>query len=193
MNIFLGSSGTPVSHSRYLILDRDGVVNYDSDNYIKSPDEWHAIPGSLEAIARLNQRGWRSLVLSNQSGIGRRIFDMDALNAIHNKMLDMLRNLGGNIDAIFFCPHNPSREKCQCRKPGIGLYQTIESRLAVKLKSTPCIGDKLSDMEAAIAVGGKPMLVRTGHGEDELRQGRIASDIPTFANLAEAADYLQIS
>jgi D-glycero-D-manno-heptose 1,7-bisphosphate phosphatase len=168
-----------------VILDRDGVINHDSDQFIKSPAEWNPIAGSLEAIARLNQAGFRVVVASNQSGVGRGLFDMAMLNAIHAKMHKMTIKAGGRIDAIFFCPH-VADSKCNCRKPKPGLLQEISSRLHVDLKNTHVVGDALRDIQAAISVGAKPMLVRTGKGERTLEGGQLPQGVPVFDNLAQA-------
>lgn len=148
---------------RLVILDRDGVINEDSDAYIKSSEEWVAIPGSLEAITRLNHAGIRVVVATNQSGIGRRIFDIETLNRIHAKMLAELAELGGTLDAIFFCPHAP-RDGCECRKPNPGMLLDIGERLRISLKGVPFVGDTMHDLTAAERAGAEPHLVRTGRG-----------------------------
>ncbi len=148
---------------KLIILDRDGVISHDSDQFIKSPDEWHPIEGSLEAIARLNQWGWRVVVASNQSGIGRGLFGMDTLNAIHDKMIKSLARVGGRIDAIFFCPH-PADSTCDCRKPKPGMFHQIAERFNVELRGVPAVGDGLRDVQAATAAGCTPYLVLTGKG-----------------------------
>src|SRR5690606_15356620 len=129
---------------RLVILDRDGVINEDSDAYIKSPDEWIPIPGSLEAIARLNRAEYRVVVASNQSGLARGLFDADTLSRIHEKMHRALADVGGAVDAVFFCPHGPDDE-CDCRKPRPGLLQDIARRLNVSLRGVPAVGDSLRD------------------------------------------------
>jgi D-glycero-D-manno-heptose 1,7-bisphosphate phosphatase len=174
---------------RALILDRDGVINEDSDAYIKSAGEWVPIPGSLEAIARLSTAGWRILVATNQSGLGRGLFDMAALNAIHTKMIGELARKGGQIEAIFFCPHAPL-DDCDCRKPRTGLFRDIARRFDIQLNGVPCIGDSLRDIQAAIAVGARPLLVRTGEGERTVGQIAELRSIEVFADLAAAADSL---
>ncbi|NMF89740.1 D-glycero-beta-D-manno-heptose 1,7-bisphosphate 7-phosphatase [Aromatoleum petrolei] len=148
---------------KLIILDRDGVINFDSDQFIKSPDEWKPIPGSLEAIARLNQWGWRVVVASNQSGVGRGLFGMDTLNAINEKMVKSLAQAGGRLDAIFFCPHSAD-STCDCRKPKPGLFLQIAERFNVNLDRVPVVGDSLRDLQAGVAVGCKPYLVLTGKG-----------------------------
>jgi D-glycero-D-manno-heptose 1,7-bisphosphate phosphatase len=168
---------------KLVILDRDGVINQDSVLYIRKPEEWIPQPGSLEAIARLNQWGYRVIVFTNQSGIGRGLFDMDTLNAIHEKMIKAVALVGGSIDAIFFCPHTNS-DNCDCRKPKSGMLREIAQRFNVDLTGVPVIGDSLRDLEAAIDVGAKPMLVLTGKGEKTRLDPELPKDIPIFADLA---------
>ena len=157
---------------KLIILDRDGTINEDRDDFVKSPDEWVPIPGSLEAIARLNHAGWHTVVATNQSGLARGLFDMATLNAIHAKMNRALGDLGGRIDAVFFCPHGPD-DGCTCRKPLPGLLQTIGERYGVSLRETYAVGDSVRDLEAGVAAGCAPHLVRTGKGtlldDDALR------------------------
>ncbi len=169
-----------------VILDRDGVINFDSDQFIKTPDEWRPIPGSLEAIARLNQAGFRVVVASNQSGVGRGLFDMSTLNAIHAKMHKLTAQAGGRIDAVFFCPH-AADSRCACRKPRPGLFQEISSRLHMDLKGVFAVGDALRDVEAALAGGAKPILVRTGKGMKTLAAGQLPANVPVYDNLLQAA------
>jgi D-glycero-D-manno-heptose 1,7-bisphosphate phosphatase len=175
--------------SKLVILDRDGVINRDSEQFIKSPDEWRPIPGSLEAIARLNHAGFRVVVATNQSGIGRGLFDMATLNAIHEKMHRALALVGGRIDALFYCPHT-SESQCDCRKPKTGMLQEIGMRLGVDLTGVPSIGDSVRDLQAAEAVGAQPMLVLTGKGEKTLRDGNFPKDTVIFPDLAFAASAL---
>jgi D-glycero-D-manno-heptose 1,7-bisphosphate phosphatase len=146
-----------------IILDRDGTINEDRDDYVKSADDWLPIPGSLEAIARLNHAGWHTVIASNQSGLGRGLFDMASLNAMHAKMNTLLAKVGGRIDAVFFCPHTPD-ESCECRKPMSGLFRQIGERYGVDLSTVPVVGDSLRDLQAGVAVGCTPHLVRTGKG-----------------------------
>ena len=146
---------------KLIILDRDGTINGDSDDFVKTPEEWTPLPGALEAIARLNHAGWHVVVASNQSGLGRGLFDVAALNAIHTKMHKMLAAVGGRIDAVFYCPHSP-QESCTCRKPLPGLFEQIGARFGVPLKGTPTAGDSLRDLQAGAAVGCEPHLVLTG-------------------------------
>ena len=149
---------------KLIVLDRDGVINVDSGQYIKSPEEWKPIPGALEAIARLNQWGWRVVVATNQSGIGRGLFGMDTLNAINDRMVKSLAQAGGRLDGIFFCPH-AADSTCDCRKPKPGMLLQIGERFNVDLAGVPVVGDSLRDLQAAVAAGAKPYLVLTGKGE----------------------------
>jgi D-glycero-D-manno-heptose 1,7-bisphosphate phosphatase len=174
---------------KLVILDRDGVINFDSPQYIKSPEEWKPIPGSLEAIARLNQAGYRVVVATNQSGIGRGLFDMATLNAIHDKMYRALAQYGGRIDALFFCPH-AAELNCPCRKPRPGMFEEIARRFNVELTQVPAIGDARRDLETAVAVGARPMLVLTGKGELTLEAGGLPADTEVFADLAAAVKHL---
>ncbi len=143
------------------ILDRDGTINADSAEYIKSPEEWQPLPGALEAIARINHAGWHVVVVTNQSGLGRGLFDVATLNAMHTKMHSMLAAVGARVDAIFFCPHAPE-DVCRCRKPEPGLFEQISERYGVDLKGFPAVGDSARDLIAGVAVGCVPHLVQTG-------------------------------
>ena len=150
---------------KLVILDRDGTINADSDEFIKSPQEWEPLPGALEAIARMNHAGWHVAIASNQSGLGRGLFDVASLNAMHAKMHKLLSTHGGRVDAIFYCPHAPD-EGCTCRKPLPGLFEQIAERFGIELKGTPVVGDGLRDMQAAAAAGCEPHLVLTGKGAE---------------------------
>jgi D-glycero-D-manno-heptose 1,7-bisphosphate phosphatase len=174
---------------KLIILDRDGVINFDSDKFIKSPDEWKPIPGSLEAVARLNQNGYRVVVASNQSGVGRGLFDMAALNAIHAKMHKALAQFGGRIDAVFYCPH-PADSECDCRKPRTGLFHQIAERFHADLTGVPAIGDSLRDLQAASEAGCQPVLVETGKGKKTREAGGLPEGTLIFSNLAEAVESL---
>ena len=174
---------------KLVILDRDGTINFDSDDYIKSALEWEPLPGAMQAIAALNHSGWRVVVATNQSGIGRGLFDITALNAMHDKMHRMAAVHGGRIDAVFYCPHAPE-ESCRCRKPSPGLYEQIAERFGVDLKDVPAVGDSLRDVQAAAAVGCELHAVQTGKGQNELSHGlpknwpqgtRIHADLAAFA------------
>ncbi|MHB1951430.1 MAG: D-glycero-beta-D-manno-heptose 1,7-bisphosphate 7-phosphatase [Acidiferrobacteraceae bacterium] len=174
---------------RLIILDRDGVINEDSDDYIKSVDEWIPIPGSIEAIARLYQNDYRIAVASNQSGVGRGLFSMDVLNRIHNRMIEAVVQQGGQVEAVFFCPHTPEQQ-CRCRKPRVGLFEEIADRLKVNLSTAYVVGDSLKDLEAARAVHARPALVRTGKGARTIAEGRGIADVPIFDDLAAFANAL---
>lgn len=166
-----------------IILDRDGVINFDSAQFIKRPDEWKPIPGSLEAIARLNQAGYRVVVATNQSGIGRGLFDMPMLNAIHDKMHKACAQVGGRIDAVFFCPHT-AESHCHCRKPEPGLMEEIATRYNLALAGVPAVGDSLRDLQSAAAVGAEPYLVLTGKGEKTRAAGVLPEGTRIYENLA---------
>lgn len=177
-----------------IILDRDGVINHDSDHYIKHPDEWVAIEGSLEAISRLSHEGWRVFVATNQSGLARGLFDMQGLHAIHRKMQEALAEMGGTIEAIFFCPHGPD-EGCLCRKPAPGLISDILSRADHPALGTPVVGDSHRDLSAAHALGARPILVQTGKGRRTLEahaSGKqpLPPGTQIVSHLAEAVDLL---
>jgi D-glycero-D-manno-heptose 1,7-bisphosphate phosphatase len=176
--------------AKLVILDRDGVINADSDEYIKAPDEWAALPGSLEAIARLHQAGYQIVVATNQSGIGRGLFDMQTLNAIHSKMYQAVAALGGRIDAIFFCPHTDS-DRCECRKPKAGLLHTIIERFGIDPATTPIVGDARRDLDAGAAAGLQLHLVLTGKGQRTLAAGRLPMGVQVHKNLWNfALDFL---
>lgn len=149
---------------KLIILDRDGTINTDSDAYIKSADEWSPLPGALEAMARLSQAGWHLVIATNQSGLGRGLFDIAALNAMHQKMNRLLATLGGRVDAVFFCPHTPE-DACDCRKPKPGLFNQIGQRYGQTLNAVPAVGDNLRDLQAAHTAGCVPHWVLTGKGE----------------------------
>ena len=157
---------------KLVILDRDGVINQDSANFIKNPNEWIALPGSLEAIALLNQHGFRVALATNQSGIARGLFDMVMLNAIHDKMHKALAQVGGRIDALFYCPH-AADDHCECRKPKAKMIEDIGRRFSVDLAHVPAVGDSLRDLIAFANAGCQPILVRSGKGEETLVQGQL--------------------
>lgn len=173
---------------KLIILDRDGVINEDSDNFIKSPAEWLPVPGSLEAIARLNHFGFKVVVATNQSGLARGLFSIDDLNSIHLKMRNMLDRVGGHLEGVFFCPHGPE-EHCDCRKPRNGLLLQIARRMGAQLKGVPVIGDSKRDLDCALTVGALPILVRTGKGERTLTENpSLIEKILIYNNLASAVD-----
>lgn len=173
---------------KLVILDRDGVINHDSETFIKTPDEWKPIPGSLEAIARLTQTGHHVVVATNQSGIGRGLMDITALNAINNKMLKAVAQTGGHIAAMFFCPHTRA-DHCDCRKPATGMFREISQRFGISLKGVPAIGDSLRDLEAAAAVDAKPVLVLTGKGKKTM-EAAIPENTLVFPDLSAAVHAL---
>jgi len=168
---------------KLVILDRDGVINEDSDDYIKSVAEWKAVPGSLEAIARLNHAGYEVYVASNQSGIGRGMFDFDTLFAIHEHLRRALAELGGRISAIEFAPEHPD-VATEMRKPAPGMLKDLARRLGTSLEGVPFVGDSVSDIEAARAVGARPVLVLSGKGERS-RQHPAAQDVPVYQDLSD--------
>lgn len=173
-----------------IILDRDGVINQDSDNFIRSVDEFIPLPGSLEAIARLNQAGYIVTVATNQSGVGRGLFDLNTLNAMHDKLRKLLATIGGQVEMIAFCPHGPDAG-CDCRKPKPGMYQEIARRVGVSLQDVPVIGDSLRDLQAAQVVGARPILVRSGKGERTLAKSAAElQEVPVYSDLAAAVDAL---
>lgn len=174
---------------KLIILDRDGVINLDSDNYIKSASEWHPIPGSMEAIARLNQSGYRVVVATNQAGISRGLFDIRTLNLIHNKLHQTAQAFGAHIDAIFFCPH-AADEDCGCRKPKPGMLQAIGQRYDISLKNIIFVGDSLRDLQAGFSVGCTPYLVKTGKGTKTMDKGGLPPGTTLFQDLAAAVDAL---
>ena len=171
---------------KLVVLDRDGTINRDSDQTIKSPAEWQPLKGSLEAIARLTQRGHRVVVATNQSGIARGLFDMTTLNAIHDAMQRAVHQAGGRIDAIFFCPHANDAD-CACRKPKPGMLLEIGRRLNVPLAGVPVVGDALRDLQAAAAGGARPVLVLTGKGRKTRAAGGLPPGTEVYADLAAFA------
>ena len=178
--------------TRLVILDRDGTINADSDEYVKSADEWVPLPGALDAIARLNHAGWHVVVASNQSGLGRGLFDVAALNTMHAKMHKLLAAAGGRIDAVFYCPHSPE-DPCNCRKPAPGLFEQIGERYSMDLKGVHSVGDSLRDLQAGAAVGCQTHLVLTGKGE-KLRGQPLPAEFPpgttVHDDLSAFADWL---
>lgn len=174
---------------KLIILDNNGVINYGSDAFIKTPDEWKPIPGSLAAIVRLTQAGYRVVIAANQSGIGRGLLDMASFNAINEKMHKTLNQLGGRIDAIFFCPHT-QQDRCRCRKPATGMFEEIRQRYAVDLKNVPAVGDSLRDLQAAANVGAMPILVLTGKGKKTQAENVLPAGTRIFTDLAAVVDSL---
>jgi D-glycero-D-manno-heptose 1,7-bisphosphate phosphatase len=174
---------------KLVILDRDGVINYDSDEFIKHPDEWRAIPGSLEAIAQLTQSGWRVVVASNQSGIGRGLLDMATLNAINSKMHKAVGQAGGRIEAMFYCPDTDA-SRSPCRKPNPGMFLAIAKRFNAALERAPAVGDSLRDLQAAAAVQARPILVLTGKGGKTHAAGNLPKGTEIYPDLAAVARVL---
>jgi D-glycero-D-manno-heptose 1,7-bisphosphate phosphatase len=175
------------SASKLVILDRDGVINIDSDQYVKSADEWIPLPGSLEAIAELNQAGFQVTVATNQSGLARGLFTINDLHAMHQKMMDLLAPMGGRVDSIFFCPH-VDEDQCNCRKPLPGLMRDIASRYrkadsALPLTGVPIVGDSLRDLKAATVLGASPHLVLTGKGQKTVAAGILPAGTVVHADL----------
>ncbi len=173
---------------KLIILDRDGVINHDSDQYIKSPAEWKPIEGSIEAIAHLTQAGFSVVIATNQSGVERGLFDMDTLNAIHDKMFSAVKNAGGRIEAIFYCPHQ-AEAGCDCRKPKPGMLRMIAAHFNTELDETFAIGDSLRDLEAAKAAGALPILVKTGKGLKTMKE-KLPKNTLVFEDLNAAVNHI---
>lgn len=178
--------------TKLVILDRDGVINEDSDAYVKSVEEWIPLPGSIEAIAQLYKAGYTIVVATNQSGVGRGLFDLDELEAMHAKLADLLLDAGAELAGIFYCPHQPE-DQCHCRKPAPGLLDAIAGEFDLSLSGVPIVGDSLRDLQAGLAHHCEPILVRTGKGkktevklpdqpEIELQQARVFDDLSQVAN-----------
>ena len=174
---------------KLVILDRDGTINVDSEQHVKSIEEFHPIKGSLEAIARLTQADYRVVVATNQSGIARGLLDTTTLIAIHNHLQRALGLVGGRIDAFFFCPH-AADSACECRKPKPGMLLEIASRFNVSLENVYMVGDALRDLEAAAAAGAKPVLVLTGKGKKTQKEGKLPPGTAVFEDLAAFAEHL---
>lgn len=185
---------------KLIILDRDGVINQDSPDFIKSPEEWIPIDGSLEAIGRLSQAGYEVVILTNQSGVGRGLIKADMLAQIHVRMTDYIQQHGGKIQIILYCPHHPD-DDCDCRKPKTGLYQELTDRLNVNLMNCYSVGDSMRDLLAAKSAGALPVLVKTGNGKRTLKtakrnqnldknQSLSLDDLVVFDNLAKFVDAL---
>ncbi len=179
---------TRAPNQRYVLIDRDGVLNQDSEDFIKSPAQWQPLPGSLEAVALLNQHGYEVIVITNQSGLARGLFDETVLTQIHSKMHRMLAECGAHITKIYFCPHGPD-SACNCRKPKPGLLQAFAADFQVNLNDVFFIGDAIRDVQAALAAGAKPLLVKTGQGQ-QTQIDNPNLNIPVFEDLYDAAKYL---
>lgn len=173
---------------RYVILDRDGTINVDSDAFIKAPEEWQPLPGSLDAIALLRRHGYKVVVISNQSGVARGLFDLATLEAIHVKMKQLVIDAGGKIDTIYFCPHGPG-DACDCRKPKDGLFRRFAADYRADLGNIYAVGDSFRDLQAAETAGAKPILVKTGKGEQTLNK-HPELNCPVFDNLYDAANFI---
>jgi D-glycero-D-manno-heptose 1,7-bisphosphate phosphatase len=177
---------------KLVILDRDGTINEDSADFVKTPDEWTPLPGALEAIAKLNHAGWHVVIASNQSGLGRGLFDVSTLNAVHAKMHKLLAQVGGRVDAVFYCPHT-SDDACHCRKPEPGLFEQIGERYGHDLHGVPMVGDSERDLLAGVAVGCEPHLVLTGKAAHYLGHNlpdSFPADTRVHTDLAAFADFL---
>lgn len=174
---------------KLVVLDRDGVINTLNKDGVLGPDQWEPLPGSLEAIARLCQSGYQVAVATNQSGIARGLLSLESLFDIHRKMHDQVIQAGGHIDTIVFCPHSDSNE-CDCRKPNPGMLYTISDRLGVELPSVHMVGDSLKDLQAAMAAGCKPILVKTGDGQKTLESNKGLDHIPAYDDLATFVESL---
>lgn len=177
--------------SPLIILDRDGVINHDSDDYIKNEEEWFPLAGSIEAISNLSQAGFTVCVATNQSGLGRGLYDEYALARMHGLMCSLVEDAGGTINGIFYCPHTPS-DNCQCRKPATGLLDQIESQFNKPVKGSWFVGDTQKDIGAALAKGCKPILVLTGKGSytRDTMAVEALENIPVFDDLFSAAMFI---
>ncbi|SEI44916.1 D-alpha,beta-D-heptose 1,7-bisphosphate phosphatase [Azotobacter beijerinckii] len=174
---------------KLIVLDRDGVINEDSDAFVKSAEEWIPIPGSIEAIARLSKAGWTVAVATNQSGLARGLFDMTALSDMHLKLQRLVMEQGGRVDLIVHCPHGP-QDGCDCRKPLPGLFRSIAEHFRLAdLQGVPVVGDSHRDLHAGLVLGGRPCLVKTGKGQRTL-QNILPPGTQVFDDLAAVVDHL---
>ncbi|NOY66243.1 MAG: D-glycero-beta-D-manno-heptose 1,7-bisphosphate 7-phosphatase [Gammaproteobacteria bacterium] len=174
---------------KHIILGRDGVINEITDDFIKSPDEWCAIPGSLDAIARLNRAGFQVIVITNQPGLAHNVLSIRSLNAIHDKMHKELALFSAQIESIMFCPHK-TQDNCQCKKPKPGLFLDLKNRLNISLSNSHVVGDSLSDLQVAQEIGALPILVKTGKGKQTISKAIGLDNIPIFDDLATFTDHL---
>ncbi|WP_434777504.1 D-glycero-beta-D-manno-heptose 1,7-bisphosphate 7-phosphatase [Neisseria sp. Ec49-e6-T10] len=174
---------------KLIILDRDGVINKDRDDFVKSVEEWEPLPQSIEAIALLTQSGYQIAVATNQSGIGRKYFTTHELNQMHRKMHRLVNQQGGRINGVWFCPHK-AEDNCLCRKPKAGMIEDIIERFGANAEETILVGDSLRDLQAIAQVGGKPFLVNTGKGKKTLSEGNLPSGTRIFDNLYAVAEHL---
>lgn len=188
---------------KLVILGRDGILNEFREGHVTEPEEWRPVEGALEAVARINHAGWHVVVATNQSGIGRGMIDMAAVNAVHARMHQLLQAQGGRIDAVFYCPHTPE-DDCDCRKPKPGLLQDIGRRYATPLEGVPMVGDTLRDLQAAVAAGCEPHLVLSGRANSlqgaqleqllaQVPQARVHGSLGAFADFLLARDEIQDS
>ena len=185
------------TNSKLIILDRDGVINEDSDEFVKSLDEWIPIPGSIDAIADLSKAGYTIVVATNQSGIGRGLFDLDELELMHDKLCNLVEERGGRIAGIFYCPHTPD-DNCDCRKPKAGLIDAIEEELGMSAAGAFIVGDSVRDLEAGLLKRCAPILVKTGKGHKSLatletKHPLLFSSTKVFLDLKGFANYLMAS
>jgi len=175
---------------KIIILDRDGVINQDSDNFIKSVDEFIPLPGSIDAIAKLKHAGYKVYIATNQSGIHRGFYDVNTLHAMHEKLANLLEQKNAAIDGIEYCPHGPA-DRCACRKPNTGMYLNIaKHENLTDLSDVLVVGDSLRDLQAAQAVNAKPHLVRTGKGERTIKKGEGLDGIPVYNDLSDFVSQL---
>jgi D-glycero-D-manno-heptose 1,7-bisphosphate phosphatase len=179
---------------RLVILGRDGILNVYREDHVKAPDEWEPIPNALEAVARLNHAGWHTVIATNQAGIGRGMIDMASINAVHQRMMQRLHEVGGRLDAVFFCPHTPE-DNCECRKPKPGLMKQIAQRYGIEPRTVPMVADTLRDLQAAQAAGCQPHLVLSGRAahvdEAQLQQMLVAvPQTQVHTSLAAFAEHL---
>lgn len=173
---------------KLLILDRDGVINQDSDAYIKSLDEWIPIPSAITAIARLSKAGWTVAVATNQSGIARGYYDLATLESMHQRLRELVAEQGGEVGLVVYCPHGPD-EGCDCRKPKPGMLLQIAQHYGAELHGIWFVGDSRGDLDAALAVDCQPVLVKTGKGERTLAKP-LPEGTLVFDDLAAVADQL---
>ncbi len=184
-----------MEHRKLIILGRDGVINHDATNPITTPQQWVAIPGSLEALSRLYREDYRLVVITNQPAISKGLYSINTLNLIHQKMLDELHHSGGEIDAIFFCPHS-SADQCECRKPKPGMFLELSKRLKCNLKDVHAVGDSVADLQAAVAAGATPILLESGKGLDSIAEianndyAAAITSVPKFKDLSCFVDHL---
>lgn len=175
--------------TKLIILDRDGVINKDSDNYIRSPEEWLPLPGSIEAMAQLYKSGFTVTIATNQSGLARGYFNLDTLNAMHDKMNNLLEQQQGRVAAIKYCPHGPDNQ-CQCRKPLPGMVEELIHEFKVTPEECWLVGDSLRDLVAGQTAGCKVALVKTGKGLRTLTKGEGLEGIPVFEDLADFTHFI---